>query len=358
MNKLEERVISEGLIFKGIRGSVAYGTNIEGSDTDYVGVYIQRDSDITGLNYIPQISSENNDDVYYELRRFLELAMNGNPNILEVFNLPLNCVIFTTPSFELLRYNHSMFLTKNLYNTFAGYAKSQIKKAKGLNKKINWEKSRIERKSVLDFCYVLDKKEESVKLEEWLALEKLDVSNMGLAKVNNFPDIYSMYFVGEGGGIANEDSNDVQLRNIKKHDLFMKYLRFDKNAYSTHCKDYREYVNWVDKRNELRFNTNQAHGKDYDSKNMMHCLRLLGMSIDIALGNGVIVRRPPMEIDLLKSVRRGEYSYEQVLNMAEKREAAARELFNESDLPTEVDKNKVHLLINSIRRTFHAVQTI
>ena len=47
------------------------------------------------------------------------------------------------------------------------------------------------------------------------------------------------------------------------------------DAYSVYCKDYREYWKWVSEHNEDRYNVNQKHGQNYDSKNMMHTIRLL-----------------------------------------------------------------------------------
>ena len=65
-----------------IRGSQAYGTNVENSDTDYAGVFIQKIDDILGFNYTEQINDEKNDTVIYEIRRFLDLLASNNPNIL------------------------------------------------------------------------------------------------------------------------------------------------------------------------------------------------------------------------------------------------------------------------------------
>lgn len=354
----EQEIVDKYLIFKAIRGSKAYGTNIEGSDEDVVGIYIQPDSDLTGLNYVPQVSLDNGNAVYYELRRFFELAMQGNPNILEIFNLPEDCVLKLKPPFRTLQSSMYMFLTQNLFNSFANYARSQIKKARGFNKKMNWDQNKVARKDVLDFCYVITRREESTPFKQWTwkftnqyeeVLEfKILQEKIGLAKVNNIPDLYSMYSM-EGGGIISENSNDVQLRSIPKDADHLGYLRFDKNAYSMHCKDYREYTDWVDKRNKLRYTMNLDHGKGYDAKNMLHCIRLINTAIDIAEKKEIVVRRPPKEVEILLSIRRGEMEYDDLLKMADEKLLIAERAFAESDLAVEVDKQTVHDLINTIR---------
>lgn len=363
----DQEIVDKYLIFKAIRGSKAYGTNIEGSDEDIVGIYIQPDSDLTGLNYVPQVSLDNGNAVYYELRRFFELAMQGNPNILEVFSLPEDCVLKLKPPFRTLQSSMYMFLTQNLFNSFANYARSQIKKARGFNKKMNWDQNKVVRKDVLDFCYVITNREESTPFKKWTwkweiregVYEGQEVEGgeieffvpqerIGLAKVNNIPDLYSMYAM-EGGGIIGEDSNDVQLRSIPKGVDHLGYLRFDRNAYSMHCKDYREYQDWVGKRNKLRYTMNLEHGKGYDAKNMMHCIRLINTAIDIAENKEIVVRRPPEEVEILLSIRRGEMEYDDLLKMADDKLLIAEKAFAESELAVDVDKQTVHDLINTIR---------
>jgi uncharacterized protein len=67
-----------------IRGSHAYGTNIETSDMDFSGVYIQTIDNILGNGYKEQINDDNNDIVLYEIKRFLELLASNNPTVLEL----------------------------------------------------------------------------------------------------------------------------------------------------------------------------------------------------------------------------------------------------------------------------------
>lgn len=263
-------------IFKTIVGSQAYGTSIPESDIDHKGVYMQSIDDLISFNYKPQIE-KSKDEVHYEIRRFIELLQSANPTVLELLFSPEDCIITKSPEFDLLIQNRDKFLTKKCLMSFGGYAVAQIKKARGLDKKMNWEKDKITRKDVLDFCYVLTEKENTVDFKYWLQSinfngrlylvappPKYVQENIGLAKVNNVPDLYSMYKMDSGGGIISEDSNDVQLRSIPKYAPFIAYLRFDKMGYSQSCKDYREYTEWLDNRNTQRYVDNIGHGQQID----------------------------------------------------------------------------------------------
>ena len=68
------------ILLETVSGSRAYGLATPESDTDIKGVFYLPRSLFYGLNYIPQISNETNDVVYYELGRFIELLLQSNPN--------------------------------------------------------------------------------------------------------------------------------------------------------------------------------------------------------------------------------------------------------------------------------------
>ena len=139
-----------------IRGSHAYGTNVETSDTDYAGVFIQSIDDILGNGYKEQINDDKNDIVIYEIKRFLNLLASNNPTVLELLNTPEDCVVYKHPAFDEVLQNREKFITKICSKSFGGYGKMQIQKAKGQNKKQNWEKDKVTRKDVLDFVYVIE----------------------------------------------------------------------------------------------------------------------------------------------------------------------------------------------------------
>src|SRR6185437_7090612 len=135
-----------------ISGSTAYNLNVKGSDVDKKGIFIMPKDQLYGFNRQDQIANTFNDEVYFEIGRFLELLTKNNPNILELLATPKEFVLVRHPVMDMIRPED--FLSKLCLDTFAGYAQTQIKKARGLNKKIN-KPLDAERKSVLDFCYVI-----------------------------------------------------------------------------------------------------------------------------------------------------------------------------------------------------------
>ena len=171
--------------------------------------------------------------------------------------------------------------------------------------------------------------------------------SIGLASVNNAPDIYSMYYMPDGGGIISEDSNDVQLRSIPVDAEFLGFLRFDKLAYSAHCKNFREYEEWKLKRNPERYKNNVKNGGEVDYKNMMHCMRLLLTSADIAKGLGLNIRRP--EREYLLGIRNGEVSYEDLLKEVDNIIGEIKINFDKSNLPSEVSITFTQDLLLQIR---------
>ncbi len=355
LNNLKKAVTVEQLkksgwiIHECIVGSHLYGTNKEGSDIDIKGVYVLPTDMILSGQYIEQISDDKQDTTYYEIGRFIELAAKANPNILDV--LGSDKITFITDKWKEYFPDITPYLTTELKKTFLGYAHTQILKAKGMNKKTNWEKDRVTRKTPLDFCYVLLEKEQSVLFNIWYKdILTRAAHNIGLASVNNFPDIFSMYYLGsQKGGIIGENSNDVQVRNIPKDARHLGYLRFDRNAYSTHCKDFREYSMWLEKRNPLRYEDNAKNGNNYDSKNLSHCVRLLYTARDIALSKGLILARP--EREQLLDIRNGKYTYEEIISIAETLKEEVDELFNlNTKLPREVNRKYLQQLLLKIRK--------
>lgn len=352
---IEELKEKDLIIFESIMGSHAYGTALPTSDTDIRGVFMQPLEDILKYGYEEQVSDETNDTTYYELRRFVQLLMGNNPNIVELVFAPDDCVLKETEEWKMLKVHAKEFLTKRCRWTFAGYAIEQISKSRGYNKKMNWEEDRMVRKTVLDFCYVLQGND-SVPFQYWIdqinANQGVNKSykNFSLAKINHAHDVYAMFEHGNVGIVSDPDkANDVQLTSIPKDVMLTAYLTFNKDAYSIHCKEYKEYQTWMKERNPERIKMNKAHGKNYDSKNMMHTYRLLNVALEIAKTHNINVRRSDEEINTLMKIRRGEYEYDDLLNEAEAMIKSLEDVYAESTLPKDVDVEFAYSILLDIR---------
>ena len=349
-----------------IRGSQAYGTATPTSDTEYAGVYIQTEADIYGTAYKEQINDSKNDTVFYEIKRFLQLTASNNPTILELLNTPEDCIIYKDPIFDLILERKDEFISKVCANSFGGYAIQQIKKARGQDKKQNWEKEKVTRKEVLDFVYVIVG-EKSIPWKEWNKPKGYDEKFIGAVNVPNARDVYALYFddgenksmgfgykglVKVGEGKNESESNQLRLSSIPKDETPICNIIYNKDGYTMHCKDYNSYQEWLTNRNEQRWVDVESHGQKIDGKNMMHCKRLLEMSIEIGRGEGIIVRRPNAQ-DLL-AVRRGEVDLKTLIDESEKMIRDLDAVFAGSNLPDSVDPDLVHRLLVEIRRKFYS----
>jgi hypothetical protein len=343
-----------------IRGSHAYGTNIETSDTDYAGVFIQSIDDVLGNTYKEQINDDNNDIVIYEIRRFLELLGSNNPTVLELLNTPEDCIIYKNPIFDLVLENRQKFITKVCAKSFGGYAKQQISKAKGQDKKQNWEKDKVTRKTPIDFCYVYDGVR-AVELSEWLNFRGLVQQNCGLSKIPHCKDLYGLYYDNSLSksagfkGVAFEESNDIRLSSVEKEyeSMFKGYVSYNKDGYSQHCKDYKSYQEWLENRNLARWIDVKSHGQKIDGKNMMHCKRLMEMALEIGEGKGIIVRRSNAKE--LISIRKGEVDLQSLIDSVETDIEKIDNIFENSDLPDKLENNFINDLIIKIRRKVYNI---
>ena len=371
-----------------IRGSHAYGTNIPTSDTDYSGVFVQNLDSILGMSYVDQINDDKNDIVIYELRRFLELLAKNNPTVLELLNTPEDCVVYKHPLFDKILENKDNLLTKICANSFGGYAKEQISKAKGQNKKQNWEKDKVTRKDVLDFCYVIEG-EKSIPWKVWNEDFQYDEKFIGIVNVPNARDIYAVYFdeiahmcfsesvpenvresakylrkeselsmgfgykglVKTGEGATSAESNQLRLSSIPKGETPICIITYNKDGYTQHCNDYKSYQTWLDQRNEQRWVDVESHGQKIDGKNMMHCRRLMDMAREIAEGKGIVVRRPNAQE--LIDIRQGKVDLQTLIDHVESEIKEIDILYKNSTLPDKVDMNLVDQILINIRKEIY-----
>lgn len=347
---LKELYSKDIIVFDCLSGSQAYGLATPESDIDVKGVFILPEEDYFGMNYVEQVSNETNDIVYYELRRFVELLSKSNPNILELLYAPTDVVTKIHPVFE--KFRSMNLLSKQCKESFGGYAMTQVRKAKGLNKKI-LNPVEKERKSVLDFCFVAHK-QGSIPVIDFLKINQMDQSKCGLSRIPHMDEMYGLYYGGTSfKGIAKKaNANEVSLSSIPKGIEPLAVMSFNKSAYSKYCKDYREYWEWVEKRNDSRYQNTLDHGKNYDAKNMMHTIRLLTMCEEIGNSGRLNVRRK--DRDYLLRIKKGEFQYDELVKIAEAKIAFINDVYKNSDLPDQPDINELNKVLIESRREFYS----
>lgn len=378
------------IVYEYIRGSKLHGISTPTSDTDFGGVYVAPEYVMNSFTsaYQPTISDEKSDIVFYELRTYLELLSKSNPNALESLFAPDEFVVYCDPTFKsVILNNREMFLSKDAFSSMLGYSYSQIKKARGLNKKIT--NPVVQRKDILDFCYTFDK-QGSIPMKKYLEQNKLKQKYCGLVNVPNMPNMYTVFydfaahvffehsnpdayknflnteseesiikkstmneFLGYRGIILDDDnssSNDVRMSSVPVSAVPICYMSYNKSAYESHCRAYKEYKDWEKHRNPVRYESNID--KNYDSKNIAECIRLIHMGIELATtGKYNVVRTDDRQF--LLDVKAHKYEYDEIIDYIDKKRKEFEHAVETTKLNEHVNMEFVTEVLLKFRKDFY-----
>lgn len=117
------------IIYRCQVGSKAFGLATEDSDDDLRGIFVPPARLHWSLRRLPeQLESQTSDidEVYWELEKFLRLALKANPSVLETLWTPL--VLLADETAQELRAMREAFLSKHVYKTYSGYVLSQFRR--------------------------------------------------------------------------------------------------------------------------------------------------------------------------------------------------------------------------------------
>lgn len=396
MSETEQRVIEKGkLVIKVAAGSQSFGLATATSDVDIHGVYVLNWSERVRHDAPTQIADEMNNEVYWDITKFLAELNNANPQALEMLYAPRHCVFRGWELLEEIRSRYD-FLTKRCNKSFGEYARGQVDKATGLNKKV-FDPQPKERYRFVNFIYVLENNRAVPLLEwtaehfhgkpeevqKWFALAKIDHadSTYALYRQRRSPFIMAKIFAVEclrkvfpsiksvpehtwrwayGAVRDPAKSDDVQLNSIPKGNKPIAHIFVNRNDFKMKCKKWFQYWDWVKRRNEERYNTTLQHGQGYDAKNIMHCVRLLQTAYGIATEQTVPVYRADKAIckvvaqdcnkhpyendrDFLLAIKRGEWTFDDIIAYINAVATEVDEAFKKSSLketgytPAEMD---------------------
>ena len=385
----------KGMIaYKYMRGSWSHGIGVEGkSDYDYGGVFIAPKNMVIGLrdNYVEQVSDEKNDETYYELGRWLELVRKQNPMALESLFVDKKYVIGDIhPVIQNIIDQRYDFLSKECFKPLLSYSYTQIQKAAGYNKKSQIPED-FQRKGVLDFCYTF-KKQGSQPIKEFLAEHHLDQRYCGVVNIPNMKNTYGVYYdwaayykfenghiswdrhwetdfgidypsvtdrisrkeVFKYSGIVYpediEKSNEIRLSSIPKGERPICFMTYNKDAYTCHCREYKEWVEWKEKRNPIRYSDNK--GYNFDAKNMCETVRLIHTGIELAR-DGVFNVERTWDRDFLLDIKNHKISYDELMKYVNEKKKEFDELVSKSTLPDTIDSAKINNLLIEARNKLY-----
>jgi len=292
-------------IYSYISGSHLYGFATVDSDEDIRGVCIPPlNILLSPFQNFEQHESKNPDCCIFSLSKFFKLAADCNPSIIEAFFVPTEFVRHTTDVWQEIVKHRNLFLSTACKSKFCGYAVSQLK--------------RMERH------------------REWLRknMSKPNREDFGLPThdaIFTKPQLQAIQTLG----------TDIVLP--EKKELAIQELR-----YLSAKTEWDQYNTWALNRNKERAVTEFEFGMD--CKFAAHTIRLLSMGRELLETGNITLPCP--NAALLKDIRTGKYSYEQLLEMVGNPFEEFEELEKNSPLPHKPDRVGIENLYLEILHKF------
>ena len=315
----EER-LGKRIILLGLGGSYAYGTNNENSDIDFRGITLNLPSDLLGLTDFEQYEDRYTDTVIYSFNKIVKLLLECNPNTIELLGLDEEQYLIKTSLGQELLDHKDLFLTKRAAKSFGGYAGAQLRRLQNAIARDSMPKQEREQ-----HIY------HSVKnaLEDFQRKSELfDKGNIRIyIDQSDHPDLETEIFI------------DADYKHLP--------LRDYENMLGVMNNVVRDYDK-IGKRNKKK-------DDNHLNKHAMHLIRLFMMAVDI-LEKGEIRTHRTDDLDLLKSIRRGDFQKEDrtfseefydLLSEYEKRLDLAT---NKSTLPDNPDMDRVEKFVEYVNR--------
>jgi len=304
-----EELLPDNLILLGYRGSIAHNMYIPQNDPnsiddkDVMGVYVGPIEHYLGFGReeVKERFIGEWDAVSYEIRKFVGLLLKCNPNVLSMLWVPERHIIYMHDLGRYLRENRSLFVSRQAYHSFNGYAYGQFKRMTHLNREAR---------------------------EEMDAFEKI-LTDTGLDP-NDIRADQSLR--SQPAGSAGDPALTIG-------DVITRYEALRRQYYSG------GYMGA--KRREL------VRKAGYDAKNAAHLIRLLRMGIEFLVEGELHVERADAE--QLLEIKRGEWPFERVKAESERLFKLAEEAYVRSSLPAKPDTERAERLCMDIISRYHEI---
>ena len=289
-------------------GSYAYGTNVEGSDTDLRGCALNSRRDLLGMGSFEQVEDAGTDTTVYAFNKLLSLLINCNPNVIEMLGCKPEHYFIRTSIGEQLLNQRKMFLSQRAVTSFGGYANQQLRRLENALAHDAYP-AEIKERHILGSCQ---------------------------QTVFTFPERYKSFTPEQ----IKLSVTEVSGREQVVADISMEQMPL--RMFTGMMGELVETVRNFDKLHHRNRKKDDAHL----NKHAMHLVRLYLMCLDILEKEEIVTYREA-DHDLLMAIRGGEYqnadhtfnsAFYDLLNNLENRFAYARE---NTALPEEPDMKQI-----------------
>ena len=311
--------LNDNIVLLGMGGSIAYGTNTPNSDIDIRGIAVNSSNEILLGKDFEQVVDVVTDTTIYSFTKMIQLLSNANPNTIEILGLKPEHYLKVTEIGQKLLDNREIFLSKEVVNSFGGYAHSQLR--------------RLDNKSARSLNQTEHEKH---------VLNSVNNVTYSFASRYNAYDNNIKLYVDKSN--TNELDSEIYADINLKHYPLRDYL----GMWSEMSNVIRDYDK-VSKRNKNAVEHNKI------SKHMMHLLRLYMMCIDILDKHEIITYRED-EHDLLMSIRNNDFinennqPTEEFNKLVDEYQKRMEEAVKRTTLPDKPDYKKINELIISVNK--------
>lgn len=342
--------LGERTVYLTRHGSMAYGTSTPSSDLDLRGICVAPKHYYMGFTHTFEqaVQHEPVDLTISELRKFMKLAADANPNALEILYTDPSDWLHVRPVMELLFANRDLFLSTKAKHTFSGYARSQLKRIRG---HYRWLKNPptapptraefgLPERTVIPADQLAAAQAAIAKqVDEWSWRE---LEHVDPATKQAIQDEFDRRLVAITQWHYDKVEDNVWLsaaRTIGLDENFIRLMDLERQ-YTAKLREWQQFLNWKKTRNPARAELEAKWG--FDVKHAMHLVRLTRMCRELLTTGEVKVRRP--DAAELLEIRNGAWTYEQLLEYSDREDAELEELAKTSKLPRQPDRAKLDKL--------------
>lgn len=366
--------LREHTILLTVAGSRAYGIHRAESDVDLKGVAIppkayfhgylsrfeQADkasemrtfADLLNAEEQAAVAATKLEGSIYELRKFIGLAADCNPNILDALFCRDEELRLATPLGEKLRENRALFLSAKAKHTFSGYAAAQLKRIRGHRAWLLSPPKAPPTRAAFglpEFTLIpadqLAAANAAVasKIDSWA----LDFSGLDDAEIVHIEGQIAAYLSELRVAAGLESTDDLKWMAAARHvgldDNLIQVLQRERE-YAAAQRYWKQYQEWRAGRNADRAVLEERYG--FDTKHGAHLVRLLKMCREILETGQVNVWRGGIDAEQILAIRAGAWSYDELLEWAEAEDAALTELYNQRRyaVPKQPDREAIDRL--------------